>query len=68
MELIDIVPVFNLYEEFWKIYTKGDIIRPQYAFRDAVVDRDFGGGRLNSYGEVHNSVIGCARAILQRGL
>ena len=29
MELIDIIPEFNLYEEFWKIYTKGDIIRPQ---------------------------------------
>ena len=22
MELIDIIPEFNLYEEFWKIYTK----------------------------------------------
>ena len=30
MELIDLIPEFNLYEEFWKIYTKGDIIRPQY--------------------------------------
>ncbi len=30
MELIDIIPEFNLYEEFWKIYTKGDIIPPQY--------------------------------------
>ncbi len=28
MELIDIIPEFNLYEEFWKIYTKGDIIPP----------------------------------------
>ena len=26
MELIDIIPEFNLYEEFWKIYTKGDVI------------------------------------------
>ena len=24
MELIDIVPEFNLYEEYWKIYTKSD--------------------------------------------
>ena len=30
MELIDIVPVFNLYEEFWKIYTKSDNQPPQY--------------------------------------
>ena len=26
MELIDIVPEFNLYEEFWKIYTKNDAL------------------------------------------
>ena len=25
MELIDIIPEFNLYEEYWKIYTKSDI-------------------------------------------
>ena len=30
MELVDIIPVFNLYEEFWKIYTKSDILPPQY--------------------------------------
>ena len=39
MELIDIIPEFNLYEEFWKIYTKGDIIPPQYISADAVTDR-----------------------------
>ena len=26
MELIDLIPEFNLYEEFWKIYTKCDTI------------------------------------------
>ena len=30
MELIDLIPEFNLYEEYWKIYTKQDIIEPQY--------------------------------------
>ena len=30
MELIDIIPEFNLYEEFWKIYTNNDMIKPQY--------------------------------------
>ena len=39
MELIDIIPEFNLYEEFWKIYTKGDIIPPQYIAGDAVTDQ-----------------------------
>ena len=28
MELIDIIPEFNLYEVFWKIYTKSDILPP----------------------------------------
>ena len=30
MELIDLIPEFNLYEEYWKIYTKCDTIEPQY--------------------------------------
>ena len=30
MELIDLIPEFNLYEEYWKIYTKSDTIEPQY--------------------------------------
>ena len=39
MELIDIVPVFNLYEEYWKIYTKSYSMPPQYVARDALVER-----------------------------
>jgi len=58
MELIDIVPEFNLYEEFWKIYTKGDIIRPQYVSSEGVVDRCIIGEGTEVYGEVYNSVIG----------
>lgn len=58
MELIDIIPEFNLYEEFWKIYTKGDIIRPQYISGDAVIERSIISDGAEIYGEVHNSVIG----------
>ena len=58
MELIDIIPEFNLYEEFWKIYTKGDIITPQYISADAVTDRCLIGEGAEIYGEIHNSVIG----------
>ena len=58
MELIDIIPEFNLYEEFWRIYTKGDIIPPQYISGDAVADRCLIGEGAEIYGEVHNSVIG----------
>ena len=41
MELIDIIPEFNLYEEFWKIYTRSEIIPPQYIAADAVVDAQY---------------------------
>ena len=58
MELIDIIPEFNLYEEFWKIYTKGDIIPPQYISADSVTDRCLIGEGAEIYGEIHNSVIG----------
>lgn len=58
MELIDIIPEFNLYEEFWKIYTKGDIIRPQYIASEATIDRSIISDGAEIYGEVHNSVIG----------
>ena len=58
MELIDIIPEFNLYEEFWKIYTKGDIIPPQYIAEDAVTDQCIIGEGAEIYGEVYHSVIG----------
>ncbi len=58
MELIDIIPEFNLYEEFWKIYTKGDVIPPQYIAADAVVDKTLIGEGAEIYGEVHSSIIG----------
>ena len=58
MELIDIIPEFNLYEEFWRIYTKGDVIPPQYISEDAVVDKCIIGEGTEVYGEVLNSVIG----------
>ncbi len=58
MELIDLIPVFNLYEEFWKIYTRNEWLRPQYISGDAVIDKAIIGDGCEIYGEVHNSVIG----------
>ncbi len=58
MELIDIIPEFNLYEEFWRIYTNGDIIPPQYISSEAVIDRCLIGEGAEIYGEVHDSIIG----------
>ncbi len=63
MELIDIVPEFNLYEEYWKIYTKSDILPPQYLSGDSKIERSIIGAGTEIYGEVYNSVIGCGVTI-----
>ena len=63
MELIDIVPEFNLYEEYWKIYTKSEIQPPDYIAADSVVERSIIGEGSDIYGEVYNSVIGCGVTI-----
>ena len=59
MELIDIVPEFNLYEEYWKIYTKCETLPPQYLAPDSVIERSIIGEGAEIYGKVYNSVIGC---------
>ncbi len=58
MELIDLIPEFNLYEEYWKIYTKNDTTEPQYIASEAHVERSIVGDASEIYGEVYNSVIG----------
>ena len=63
MELIDIIPEFNLYEEFWKVYTNNEMIPPQYAAEDSVIDKCIIGDGSEIYGEVHNSVIGAGVTI-----
>ena len=63
MELIDIVPEFNLYEEYWKIYTKSEILPPQYIADCSVVERSIIGEGSDIYGKVYNSVIGCGVTI-----
>ena len=59
MELIDIVPEFNLYEEYWKIYTKSDIQPPQYFGPESEVSKCIIGVGSEICGKVYNSVIGC---------
>ncbi len=66
MELIDLIPVFNLYEEFWKIYTKNDRIPPQYIAENAVVDKAIIGDACEIYGQVYNSVIG-GNVVIEQG-
>ena len=55
MELIDLIPEFNLYEEFWKIYTKCDTIEPQYIAPGAKVERCIIGEAAEIHGAVINS-------------
>ena len=63
MELIDIIPEFNLYEEFWKIYTNSSNLPPQYIAEQTVVDRCIISNGTEVYGEVHNSVLGAGITI-----
>ncbi len=58
MELIDIIPEFNLYEEFWRIYTKNDIIPPQYISADAEISRSLIGDGCEIEGEITGSILG----------
>lgn len=58
MELIDLIPVFNLYEEFWKIYTNSNTLPPQYISDQSKIDRSIISEGCDIYGEVYNSVIG----------
>ena len=66
MELIDIIPEFNLYEEYWKIFTKSDIITPQYISDRAYISRSIIGEGVEVYGTVLNSVIG-AGVVIEEG-
>lgn len=58
MELIDIIPEFNLYEDYWKIYTNCMNLPPQYISPESVVDRCIISNGTELYGELHNSVLG----------
>lgn len=66
MELINIIPTFNLYEEFWRIYTKNDILPPQYVSDYAKIERSIISEGTDIYGEVYNSVIG-AGVVIEEG-
>ena len=58
MELVDIIPEFNLYEEFWRIYTKSDQLPPQYIDPEGSVTESIVGEATEVYGTVQHSVIG----------
>lgn len=58
MELINTIPEFNLYEDFWKIFTNSDHQPPQYCGENSKVVKSIVSEGSEIYGEVYNSVIG----------
>jgi glucose-1-phosphate adenylyltransferase len=66
MELIDLIPEFNLYEEFWKIYTKQERIEPQYIGENGKVIKSIIGAGDRILGDVESSVLG-AGVIIEEG-
>ncbi len=58
MELTDIVPEFNLHEEFWKIYTYSQYQSPQYIGEEGEVQSSILAEGCEIYGKVYHSVIG----------
>lgn len=57
MELIKTLPEFNLYEDFWKIYTNSDHQPPQYTGENATVKTSLLSEGCEVYGTVESSVI-----------
>ena len=57
MELIGIVPDFNLYEEFWRIYTRNDSLPPQYISDNAKIERSIVSEGCDVRGTIANSVV-----------
>jgi len=66
MELIALIPEFNLYEEYWKIYTQTENAAPQYISEHAHVERSIIAEGCEIHGEVYNHVIG-PRVTVERG-
>ena len=66
MELTETVPIFNLYDEFWKIYTNIEHQLPQYAGNDAIIEQSLVSEGCEVYGEVYHSVLG-PKVIVEEG-
>ena len=58
MDLIQTVPEFNLYEDFWKLYTDSDHQPPMYTGRNSEVATSILSEGCEIMGKVYDSVIG----------
>lgn len=57
MELIKTLPEFNLYEDFWKIYTLSDYQPPQYTGDNASIKTSIVSEGAQIYGSIEHCVI-----------
>ncbi len=58
MELTDLVPEFNLYEEFWQIYTAAEAYPPAFVAAEGKVETSIVGDGSLIQGSVKHSVLG----------
>ena len=58
MELVKTLPEFNLYEDFWKIYTNTEDQSPQYTAPNVQVRTSLLSEGCEIHGNIHNSVLG----------
>lgn len=66
MELIKTVPDFNLYEDFWKIYTKSESLVPQFTSSTGQVTNSIIADGCEVHGTVTNSVLG-PKVVVEEG-
>ena len=58
MELVDLVPVFNLYEDYWRIYTNNEVTAPQFIGPNGWVTHSIVSDGCTILGGVESSVLG----------
>ncbi|MGL4791773.1 MAG: glucose-1-phosphate adenylyltransferase, partial [Anaerotignaceae bacterium] len=66
MDLIKTLPAFNLYEDFWKIYTNNENQTPQFVGANGKIKTSIISDGCEIYGEVYNSVLG-AKVVVEEG-
>ena len=66
MGLIDLIPEFNLYEEYWKIYTRQDLNAPLYVAPEGHLERCLTSYGCEISGSVRDSVLG-ANILVEEG-
>ncbi len=58
LDLVKTLPDFNLYDDYWKIYTSITTQNPHFIHDTANVTASIVGDGCEIYGKVHNSVLG----------